>query len=253
MEKVAIVTGASSGIGKEMARQLHGRGYRLYLTARSESRLRALADELGNGTEIGCYDLSHEKDIEALVGEIRRLRPAVFINNAGYGLFGDFDRASVEDTKNLVTVNCQALTRLMQAAIPVMEEQGEGYILNVGSVAGLLPAGPHLASYYASKSYVVSLTLGVRRELIERKAPVSLSLLCPGPVDTGFNDRAGVLFAIPGKKPEEVAKTAIDGLFRKKAIIVPGLLIRASAFVGRLLPRRAYAALISRQQKKKGG
>ncbi|MBQ8094768.1 MAG: SDR family NAD(P)-dependent oxidoreductase [Clostridia bacterium] len=252
MEKLALITGASSGIGEEIAKELGQRGYSLFLTGRNEMRLEELGRSLGVQTEWQCFDLSCTEDINRLADVMDARKPDVLINNAGFGLFGDLMDADRGATQSLVTVNCLALTTLMQAAMRAMRDKQEAYILNVASVAGLLPAGPHMASYYASKAYVTSLTLGARQEARERRLPVSISALCPGPVNTRFNERAGVRFALPGKDPASIARVAVEGLFKGRPLIVPGSLIGASACLSHLLPRTLYTKLISGQQRKKG-
>lgn len=252
MERIALITGASSGIGTELAREMGRRGYHLILTGRNATRLKALCDEFDGHAEWLSLDLSKPEEINALADLIREQKPDVLINNAGFGIFGDFMDANPSDTQALVNVNCLAVTTLMQAAMKAMQGKENAFILNVASVAGLLPSGPHLCSYYASKSYVVSLTLGARQEARERGLGISISALCPGPVNTRFNERAGVRFALPGKEPDAIAEAAIRGMFQGRALIVPGGMIRASAVLARLLPETVYTALISRQQRKKG-
>ena len=252
MGKLAMITGASSGIGTELAREMGRRGYDLILTGRNETRLKALSSEFGGRAVWLGLDLSKSEEIDKLICLIRERKPDILINNAGFGLFGDFMDADPGATQALINVNCLAVTTLMQAAMQAMQEKDEAYILNVASVAGMLPAGPHLCSYYASKSYVVSLTLGARQEARERGLGISISALCPGPVNTRFNERAGVKFALPGKEPAVIASAAVRGMFRGKALIVPGVMIRASALLARLLPRTVYTVLISGQQRKKG-
>ena len=236
MEKKAFITGASSGIGAALAEELAACGYTLFLTGRNETRLAALAGRLS--CRWRALDLNREE-------------PDVLINNAGLGSLGDLDRMDPGKMDEIIRVNCMALTHLLRTGLQVMQGR-QAYILNVASVAGLLPAGPHMAVYYASKSYVTSLTLAVRQEMRERGSGISISALCPGPVSTRFDERAGVRKALRGMEAEAVARAAVRGLFLGKPLIVPGLAVRASVFLGRLLPRDFYSALISRQQQKKG-
>ncbi len=245
----AFITGASSGIGAALAEELAARGYTLFLTGRNEERLAKAAGKLH--CRHLALDLAREADVVRLEEEMREFRPDVLINNAGLGQLGDLSGMEPGKAEEIVRVNCIALTHLFQTGLQVMQGR-QAYILNVASVAGLLPAGPHMAVYYASKAYVTSLTLAARQELRERRSGISVSALCPGPVNTRFNERAGVQTPLSGLEAETVARAGLRGLFRGKALIVPGIAVRASVFLGRLLPREVYAGLISRQQKKKG-
>ena len=249
MEKKAFITGASSGIGAALAEELATCGYTLFLTGRNETRLAALAGRLS--CRWRALDLNREADVRSLEEELRAFQPDVLINNAGLGSLGDLDRMDPGKMDEIIRVNCMALTHLLRTGLQVMQGR-QAYILNVASVAGLLPAGPHMAVYYASKSYVTSLTLAVRQEMRERGSGISISALCPGPVSTRFDERAGVRKALRGMEAAAVARAAVRGLFLGKPLIVPGLAVRASVFLGRLLPRDFYSALISRQQQKKG-
>ncbi len=140
---------------------------------------------------------------------------------------------------------------LFKLMLKKMERQGFGTILNVGSAAGLLPAGPHMAAYYASKSYVVSLTRAVARELKEQKSSVYVAVLCPGPVDTEFNTRANVKFAMKGISPQYCVREAMRGLKKRQTVIIPSPLVRAGTLGQRLLPASVLIPLISAQQKRK--
>lgn len=250
MDKRALITGASSGIGAALAGQLAAQGYTLFLTGRNPAALEQVAGTLH--CRCLALDLAREADLAILEEEMRAFGPDVLINNAGLGQLGDLLTMDPARAEEIVRVNCLALTRLLQTGLRGMQDRERAYILNVASVAGLLPAGPHMAVYYASKAYVTSLTLAARQEMRERRSGISISALCPGPVNTRFNERAGVSRPLKGLEAETVARVALRGLFRGKALIVPGMAVRASVFLWRLLPRELYAGLISRQQAKKG-
>ena len=153
----------------------------------------------------------------------------------------------------MAKVNVLAMHRLFKFAVQKMEAQGFGTVLNVASSAGLLPGGPYMAGYYATKAYVVSLTRGVAEELREQHSPVYVCALCPGPVDTEFNDRADVVFALRGISPELCVEEAMRGMLHRKTIIVPSALMRAATTAQRLMPMPLLMPIVARQQKKKLG
>ena len=228
MSKTVWITGASSGIGQEFARRYAKLGCRLILTARRTDRLEALAAKLGTPCRILPADLAKEED----------------------GSYLETDDAREEE---MIRVNVEAMARLFRFAVRRMHAAGGGTILNVASSAGLLPGGPYMAGYYASKAYVVSLTRGVAEELRELHSPVYVCALCPGPVDTEFNDRAGVVFALRGITPEFCVQEAMHGMMHRKTIIVPSAFMRLCTTAQKLLPAPLLMPIVARQQKKKLG
>lgn len=250
-KKTAIVTGASSGIGREISHILSEKGYSVILVARSVGRLREITRELSGESDIYACDLSRRAEVLALSEYIKEIKPDVVVNNAGFGLFGDVAEASPERLAEMIDVNVTAVTLLTAASLTVMKEQEKGRVLNVASSAGLLPGGPHMAVYYATKSYVVSLTGAAAQELSEAGSKVTVSALCPGPVDTDFNRVAGVRFALKGIDARRCAEAGVEGMLTGKTFIVPELRIRAAAFGTRLLPRKTVIRLVSGQQRKK--
>ena len=257
MTKTVWITGASSGIGKEFARRYAAMGCRLILTARRADRLEALALELkqAHGTQCRILpaDLASKADCDRLCAELAGENIDIFINNAGFGVCGSLLETDPAKEEEMVQVNVAAMRRLFQFALRKMHAQGGGTILNVASSAGLLPGGPYMAGYYASKAYVVSLTRGVARELQELHSPVYVCALCPGPVDTEFNDRAGVVFALKGITPEFCVQEAMHGMMHRRTIIVPSAFMRACTTAQKLLPASLLMPIVARQQKKKMG
>ena len=247
MPKFAVVTGASSGIGAEFARQLSARGYNLMLVARRADRLQALSNSLTTECEIFTADLACKS--EQTLSHFGRLD--ILINNAGFGDCGPFLQTDLEKELQMIETNVRALHILTKRIVQQMEEQGGGALLNVGSCAGLMPAGPYMAAYYATKAYVVSLTSAVAEELREMHSPVYVGCLCPGPVNTEFNTVANVQFALKGITPEFCVRCALHGIHRRKTIIVPGPLVAAGMTLGRYLPRSAYIRIAAHQQQKK--
>lgn len=251
MKNYCLITGASSGIGREFARKL-AKDYNLILVARREDRLSELVKELDTECLIKVIDISVREGIEAFYNEIKDLKIEVFINNAGFGDCGSFIETDIDKELKMIDVNIRALYLLNKLIIKKMVDDNiKGYILNVGSVAGLLRCGPYMSQYYATKSYVVSLTLGVRRELKEEKKDIYMGCLCPGPVNTEFNQVADVKFALKGISPEKCVKYALKKMFKKKAVIVPSRFLRFVLFFRRYLTYNTLAKFVSKQQKKK--
>ncbi len=250
-QKTAVITGATSGIGREFAYVCAAKGYRLVLTGRRTGRLEELAEELKVPCRIWTADLSEEEACFDFMQRLQKTRVDVFINNAGFGVCGSFTDTELSKETALIDVNVRAVHILFKMMLQKMERQGFGAILNVGSAAGLLPAGPHMAAYYASKSYVVSLTRAVARELKESNSPVYVAVLCPGPVNTEFNDRANVKFAMKGISPQYCVREALRGMEKHKTVIIPSPLVRAGTLGQKLLPASLLIPLISAQQKRK--
>ena len=257
MQKTIWITGASSGIGREFARRYAAMGCRLILTARRADRLQALAKELhaAHGTEcrIETADLSRAEECSRLCEVLAEEHIDIFINNAGFGVCGSILETEEAREEEMIQVNVAAMARLFRAVVRKMHAQGGGTILNVASSAGLLPGGPYMAGYYASKAYVVSMTRGVAEELREMHSPVYVCALCPGPVDTEFNDRAGVVFALRGITPELCVEEALLGMMHRKTIIVPSAFMRLCTSAQRLVPIPLLMPIVARQQKKKLG
>ena len=198
-------------------------------------------------------DLARESECTRLCEELAEERIDIFINNAGFGVCGSFLETSTEAELSMAKVNVLAMHQLCKFAVQKMQAQGFGTVLNVASSAGLLPGGPYRAGYYATKAYVVSLTRGIAEELREQHSPVYVCALCPGPVDTEFNDRAGVVFALKGISPALCVEEAMRGMLRGKTIIVPSALMRAATTAQHFVPTPLLMPIMARQQKKKLG
>lgn len=250
-KKYAVITGASAGIGMEFARTLSGKGYPLVLIARRQERLIKLSKELKTDCEIIVADLSREEECYRVFYQLQDKEIGIFINNAGFGDCGRFLETDLQKELNMIQVNVKAVHVLMKLMLKKMQKAGRGYILNVASSAGLLPAGPYMAAYYATKAYVTSLTQSVAEELRESKSNVYVGCLCPGPVDTEFNSVANVTFALKGISPRYCADYALKQMKKRQVVIVPALTIQAVTAFGRFLPRSVYVKAAARQQKKK--
>lgn len=250
----ALITGASSGMGRDMARYLAELGYDLILTARREDRLLELKDELNNvNVEVIPLDLSKAENCFKLYDMTKDKNVEFLINNAGFGAYGKFVDVPLEKELKLIDTNIKALHILTKLYIKDMIKKNKGYILNVGSAAGFL-SGPTFSSYYASKNYVVRLTEAVHEEMRRDKINVKVSALCPGPVNTEFNKVANVNFAVGGLSSEYAAKYAIDKTLKGKMIITPGKLMKLAKFgehflSEKMLTRMSYNMQMKRKDK----
>ena len=249
--KTVMITGASSGIGMEFARAFAKMGYRLVLTARRKDRLETLKKELKVPCRIIVADLSDQADRDRLMETVKEVQIDVFINNAGFGDCGRFYETSLDKEVSMIRVNVEAMHHLFKEMLVKMRAQGYGRILNVASSAGLLPAGPYMATYYATKSYVVSLTKAVAQELSEAGSPLYVGALCPGPVDTEFNDVADVTFALKGISAKRCVRDALRGMRSGKVIIVPTWIMKLAVIGQRMVPDAILLQMVSHQQRRK--
>ena len=252
-KKTVWITGASSGIGMEFARAYAKKGYRLILTARRKARLDAIARSLGTDCRVEVADLSGEEECYNVCKLLQEETIDIFINNAGFGTCGSFADTDLSKEVNMIAVNVTAVHILCKQVLLHMKKRGRGTILNVASSAGLLPGGPYMATYYATKSYVVSLTKGIAEELRLEGSKVYVCALCPGPVDTEFNENADVVFALKGISPEQCVADALRGMKKKKNIIVPGTFVRLGSIFSKVVPDCILLPLIAGRQKKKTG
>ena len=249
--KTVWITGASSGIGLAFAHAYAQKGYRLILTARREERLKKIAARLDVPCRIVAADLSSEAECKKVCEVLKQEQIDIFINNAGYGTCGDFLETDLDKELGMIRVNVEAMHILCKEVLRQMEFRGQGTILNVASSAGLLPGGPYMATYYATKSYVVSLTKSIHEELRRKKCKVYVCALCPGPVDTEFNQRADVEFALPGITPQECVAEALRGMFLHRTIIVPTLMVRLGCSLQKLVSDSILLPVIGSKQKSK--
>lgn len=239
----ALITGATSGIGMAIAKELSKRGWSLILTGRNQEKLLELKETLPVSVEIFPLDLSKENAPFQLYDFCKGKRVDLLVNNAGFGVFGKFTETDLQEELELLSLNVRALHILTKLFLRDFKKRNSGRILNVASSAGFL-TGPLLSSYYASKNYVVRLTLAIAEELRHDKSRVIVSLLCPGPVDTNFNNRAGVQFRVKALSPEEVAREAVFGVLTGKLLIVPGLSIKLGLLASRLLPEQLLSRIL---------
>ena len=244
MTETALVTGASSGIGRELAERFAEDGSDLVVVARSEGRLRELAerlhDEYGVHVTVAAKDLTDPEAPAALVEALRErdVTVDVLVNNAGFATAGPFVETDGDRERDEILLNVVALTDLTKQFLPGMVRRGEGAVLNVASLAGFQP-GPYMAVYYATKAYVLHFSEAVWYEL--RDTPVSVTTLCPGPVETKFASRAGVEhtsnFEGGAADPEDVARAGYEGMRKGRRVVLPSTRTKLLARSGRMLPR----------------
>ena len=248
-----LLTGASSGIGRDMAKILNDKKYDLVLVARDEEKLNSVKNELekeekGNKIETISMDLSIEENCKKLCEQVKDID--ILINNAGFGDCGDFTKTNLEKDIKMIKTNVVAYHILTKEYLKQMKEKNKGKILNVASIAGFMP-GPLMATYYATKSYVVRLSEAIREELKKEKSNIKISILCPGPVNTNFNKVANVKFKIREANSFDVAKYAIEKMEKGKFYIIPGLDVKLAKIGAKMFPTKLVAKVTYMVQKRK--
>lgn len=246
----ALITGASSGIGLDMARYLATKNCELILVARSKEKLESIQESLPTKTTIVVADLSNEQKVKELFVLAKREEIDILINNAGFGVFGDFTETDLNKELEMIDTNVKAVHILTKLVLRDMEKRNTGYILNVASSAAFQP-GPLMATYYATKSYVYQLTEALYYEQKKKKTNVHLSVLCPGPVDTNFNNVAGVHFQMKPLDSSYVARYAIDQMLKKKMLIIPGFTMKCAKFFGRFVSDKTMLKMTYNIQQRK--
>jgi short-subunit dehydrogenase len=238
-KRVALVTGASAGLGVEFARQLSAKGHRLVLAARRKERLDELAKELGKARAV-AIDLSKKDAAAKLMADLAAAGEEVelLVNNAGFGLIGQFAELDAKRLRQMIDLNCGTLTDLCRAVAPGMIARRSGGILNVASTAAFQP-GPKMAVYFATKAFVLSLSEALHEEL--KPHGVSVSCLCPGPTRTEFGEVAGFggngLFDRIAMSSAGVVAAGLSGLERNRAVVVPGWMNKLTSAGTRFVPR----------------
>ncbi len=250
LELKALITGASSGIGLDMAKYLATQKCELILVARNKEKLEKIQETLPTKVTIIVADLSIEQKVKELYVIIKKEDIDILINNAGFGDFGFFSETDLNKELMMIETNIKALHILTKLVLKDMEKKNSGYILNVASAAAFQP-GPLMAVYYATKSYVYQLTEALYYEEKKKNTNVCLSVLCPGPVETNFNNVAGVNFGLRPLKSSFVAKYAIDSMFKGKMLIIPSFKMKCCKFFSRFLSDKFLLRITYRIQKKK--
>lgn len=248
----ALVTGASSGIGKEIAYYLASLGIDLIIVARNKENLEKIKKDVNVNVKIITMDLKIKENVFKLYDMVKSDNIDILINNAGFGLFGTFDETDLSRELEMIDLNVTTYHILTKLFLIDFLKKDSGYILNVCSSAGFM-AGPRLSTYYATKNYITKLTLAINEELRQKKSNVSISALCPGPVNTNFNKVAHGEFAINEISPKYVAKLGIDKTFKKKMLIVPTFKMKLTLFFSRFAPLRLQLIIAYHIQGRKLG
>ena len=247
-----LITGASSGIGRDMAEIFAQKGYNLVLVSRSEEKLQKVKENILKNNkvdiEIVSIDLSNEQNCKELHNRVKDVD--ILVNNAGFGDCGEFTKTDLEKELKMINTNIVAYHILTKLYLKDMKEKNSGKILNVASIAGFMP-GPLMATYYSTKAYVVRLSESIREELKKDKSKVQISILCPGPVATNFNNVANVKFHMREASSDKVAKYAVKKLLKGKFYIIPGLDVKVGIFFSRFVPSSFVAKITYRVQKRK--
>ena len=247
----ALVTGASSGIGRDIAKELAKKGYDLILVARDEEKLNKVKNELEKENirvETIIMDLSSEENCKELHKRAKNVD--ILVNNAGFGDCGNFTKTDLEKEIKMIKTNITAYHILTKLYLTEMKKKNSGTILNVASIAGFMP-GPLMATYYATKAYIVRLSESIREELKKEKSKVQISILCPGPVATNFNKVANVKFHLREADSKKVAKYAIKKMEQGKFYIVPGTDVKIARFGVKLLPTSLVSKISYKMQERK--
>ena len=244
----ALVTGASSGIGRDIAKELSKRGYDLILVARNVERLEEVKKQIQTKAEIVSMDISKEENCEKLFQDYKDID--ILVNNAGFGDCGHFEETSLDKDLQMIKTNIIAYHILTKLYLKEMIKNNSGKILNVASIAGFMP-GPLMATYYSTKAYIVRLSEAIRTELKKQKSKVKISILCPGPVNTNFNKVADVEFAIKGLSSEYVAKYTVKKFLKGKFYIIPGLSIKFAKIGAKIAPTNLVSRVSYKMQRRK--
>lgn len=246
----ALVTGASSGIGRDIARELSLRGYDIILVARNKEKLEEVKREIKTNCEIIPMDISKKENCEELYDKVGFVD--ILVNNAGFGIFGKFSNTSLDREVDLINTNILAVHTLTKLFLKAMIEENKGYILNVASIAGHMP-GPLMSSYYASKAYVYSFSTAINEELRRDKLNIRVGSLNPGPVRTNFNKVANVKFNLKSISSDYCVKYTVDKMLKGKTDITPGIDIKLLRICSKLVSSKFISKIVYKQQKRKEG
>lgn len=247
---IALITGASSGMGRDMARILAEKGYELILVARRKDKLDKLAKELNTKVKVLSMDLAIEENVFKLYDKLKDVDIDILINNAGFGLFGMFYETDLDTELKMIDLNIKTYHILTKLFLKDFIKKDKGYILNVCSSSGFM-AGPRLSTYYATKNYVTKLTMAINEELRKMRSNVSISALCPGPVATEFNQVAHGTFNIREANSYKVSEYAIKNMFKRKMLIVPTVFMKLTLFFNRFAPHRLSLFIAYKIQERK--
>jgi len=246
----ALVTGASSGIGRNIAIYLSELGYDLILVARDKKKLIETSKLIHTKSKCITLDLSKESNCIKLYKQTKKDDIDILVNNAGFGLLGEFYNTDLDIELNMIDLNIKCVHILTKLYLNDFKKKNKGYILNVASAAAF-QSGPLMSAYYASKAYVLRLSVAIYEELKQINSNVKISVLCPGPVDTNFNKVANAKFKIKPLTSEYVSKHAINSMFKNKLIIIPSFYMKVVIFFSRFISIKKLAKITYNIQSKK--
>lgn len=245
----ALITGATSGIGKSIAEKLNQRGWELILTGRNVEMLKKLQQRFGK-CEIIPADLSKKSEVLKVYNFCRGKKVDMLVNNAGFGVFGRFSESDLDKELEMINVNITAVHMLTKLFLRDFRQRDKGIILNIASSAAFF-SGPLMASYYASKSYVFRLSQAIAEELRREGSKVKITVFCPGPVNTDFNNRAGVNFSVKPVSADYAAEYALKSAFSGKLTSIPSLSAKLAKIASRFVPDKIATAIIHGVQERK--
>ena len=245
----ALITGGSSGIGRDMAIYLSKLGYNVILVSKDENKLKSVSKSIKGSSYYVC-DISSKEECIRLYNKVKSENIELLINNAGFGKFGEFNEISLEDELNMIDVNIKGVHILTKLFLNDFIKRDSGYILNVASSAAFEP-GPLMATYYSTKAYVLRLTTSIYEELRRKKSNVHVSVFCPGPVRTNFNNVANVKFELSSLSSEYVARYTVKKMLKGCTDIIPGSTIKFLRFIGKITPDNISSKIVYKTHKRK--
>lgn len=245
----ALITGASSGIGRDMAKYLLTLNYDLLLVSRDKEKLDKEFLKYKDKVKTYNYDLTKEEECIKLYNNVKKENIDILVNNAGFGDSGNFIETNLDKEIEMIDLNVKAYHILMKLFLKDFGKRNYGRILNVASIAGFMP-GPYMATYYATKNYIVSLSLAIYEELKKDNSNIKISIFCPGPVNTNFNNIANVKFNIASLSSEYAAKLAIEGMFKNKVLIIPNNM-KINYILTKITPTKIFLKAVSLIQERR--
>lgn len=247
-----LITGASEGMGKEMAIILHEQGHDLFLVARNEEKLKKLKRQLCGKPHIIALDIASTTNCVQLYHQLGEENIDIVINNAGFGMHGAFLETDLQKELDMIELNIKSVHTLTKLFLQDFIKKKQGYILNIASTAAFSP-GPLMATYFSTKSYVLHLTEAIYEELRRKKIPVYIGVFCPGPVQTKFHKKVGVSTSCKALPAREAAEYALHYMFQKKVVIIPTRQERWNAYFNRIIPIKILLKANYNVQNKKRG
>ena len=245
---LVLITGASSGIGKSIANELASYGYNLIVVAKDKKKLLKIYKDYKVKVAIIEADLTKKEECLKLYKQVKDKKIDILVNNAGFGVTGNFTETDLDKELEMIDLNIKSYHILTKLFLRDFVKRNYGRILNVGSMAGLMP-GPYMASYYATKSYVVNMTLSIVEELKRDRSKVKVAVFCPGPVRTNFDKVANSKFKVDYISSEEAAKYAVKEMFKNKILIIPNNM-KLNSWLLKVTPLKLTLNICSRVQER---